>query len=177
VAVWLAAEDGDFQLGAYMKYTVPGEQMLTDALKRVLLPRVAAEAVFRCRGEDLAAKLTPQEGSYLKGQDVLAVNCTYLGESLAALVFFRDAKGPFDDEDESLLKQVSPIFAVTLASIVRGTDEDADAGHAGEDGNNPFFDGAEGREGKGGKDDTSKKKPKEKKDAADWWKRGEDPPF
>jgi len=180
VAVWLAAEDGDFQLGAYMKYTVPGEQMLTDALKRVALPRVEREAVLRCKAETLFDKMTPQEQSYLKGQDVIAVNCTYLGESLAALVFFRDAKAPFTDDDESLLKQVSPIFAVTLASIVRGTEEDADAERSGGEGeNNPFFDGAEGREGKGGKGGKDeKKKPKpEKKDAADWWKRGEDPPF
>jgi FixJ family two-component response regulator len=192
VAVWLAAEDGEFQLGAYMKYTVPGEQMLTDALKRVLLPRTSRDGLVRCKGEDLADKLTPQEMHFLKGQDVVAVNCTYLGESLAALVFFRDAKTPFTGDDESLLKQVSPIFAVTLASVVRGTEDDADhpdnadaeRGN-GEDGN-PFFDGSEGQGGGGkgegksggqGDKDNNKKKPKEKKDAADWWKRGEDPPF
>src|SRR6476660_3198641 len=38
VAVWLTAEDGEFQLGAYMKYTAPGEPILTDAMKRVILP-------------------------------------------------------------------------------------------------------------------------------------------
>ncbi|TMB85852.1 MAG: response regulator, partial [Chloroflexi bacterium] len=118
VAVWLSAEDGEFQLGAYMKYTVPGDTMLTDALKRVLLPKVAKDGFVRVRGDDLGDKLTPQELSFLKGQDIVAVNCTYLGESLAALVFFRDAKSPFTDDDESLLKQVSPIFAVSLASVV-----------------------------------------------------------
>src|SRR5215218_4218520 len=99
VAVWLSAEDGEFQLGAYMKYTVPGETMLTDALKRVLLPKVARDGFVRMKGEDLGDKLTPQELSYVKGQDVVAVNCTYLGESLAALVFFRDAKSPFTEDD------------------------------------------------------------------------------
>ena len=116
VAVWLSAEDGEFQLGAYMKYTVPGETMLTDALKRTLLPKVAKDGFVRMRGEDLGDKLTPQELSFLKGQDVVAVNCTYLGESLAAVVFFRDGKAPFSQDDDALLKTISPIFAVALAS-------------------------------------------------------------
>jgi FixJ family two-component response regulator len=166
VAVWLAGEDGEFQLGAYMKYTVPGEPILTDALKRALLPRVAKDGLSRLKGEDLADKLTPQEVNLLKGQDIVAVNCTYLGESLAALAFFRDAKSPFTAEDEALLKQVSPIFAVSLASVVRAAE--------GEDGDTPFFDGPEG----GAEKKDSKQQPKKKKeDAADWWKRGEDPPF
>ena len=167
VAVWLAGEDGEFQLGAYMKYTVAGEQILTDALKRALLPRVAKDGLSRLKGEDLKDKLTPQEMNLLKGQDIVAVNCTYLGESLAALVFFRDAKSPFTAEDETLLKQVSPIFAVSLASVVRGADE-------AEDGETPFFDG---NEGGAGKKDPKQQPKKKKEDAADWWKRGEDPPF
>jgi CheY-like chemotaxis protein len=165
VAVWLSSEDGEFQLGAYMKYTVAGEQMLTDALKRVLLPRAVRDGFVRARGEDFQDTLTPQEIALLKGQDVLAVNCTYLGESLAALVFFRDAKSPFNADDESLLKQVSPIFAVSLASVVRGADAEPE-------GETPFFDGNNEPE----KKDPKQQKKKEK-DAADWWKRGEDPPF
>jgi FixJ family two-component response regulator len=175
VAVWLSAEDGEFQLGAYMKYTVPGETLLTDALKRTLLPRVAKDGYVRLRGDDLGDKLTPQELSFLKGQDVVAVNCTYLGESLAALVFFRDAKAPFTDDDEALLKSVSPIFAVSLASVVRDA-EDGDGGgdkDSDKDGDgSPFFDGGAPEDN----NKSNKKKPK-KEDAADWWKRGEDPPF
>ena len=166
VAVWLSGEDGEFQLGAYMKYTVPGEQILTDALKRALLPRAVKDGLVRLKGEDLGDKLTPQEMALLKGQEIVAVNCTYLGESLAALVFFRDARSPFSAEDESLLKQVSPIFAVSLASVVRGAEGEGQA-----DGETPFFDGNAEQE----KKDPKQKKKKE--DAADWWKRGEDPPF
>jgi FixJ family two-component response regulator len=170
VAVWLSAEDGEFQLGAYMKYTVPGETMLTDPLKRVLLPKVARDGFVRMKGEDLGDKLTPQELSFVKGQDVVAVNCTYLGESLAALVFFRDAKSPFTEDDESLLKAVSPIFAVNLATVVRGAEDEVNGKP---DDDSPFFDGAEGQD----KPENKKKPKKENKDAADWWKRGEDPPF
>ena len=182
VAVWLSAEDGEFQLGAYMKYTVAGETLLTEAMKRVLLPRVERDGLVRVKGEDLADKLTPQELHYLKGQDVLAVNCTYLGESLAAIVFFREAKSPFTDDDESLLKHVSPIFAVSLASVVRDAEDEEKEG--GEEENNPFFDGGSNtdkpsNDGKNDKNDKNdKKKPrKNDKDQADWWKRGESPPF
>lgn len=168
VAVWLSAEDGEFQLGAYMKYTVAGEPILTDALKRVLLPRAVSDGMVRLQADELGDKLTPQEMALLKGQEIVAVNCTYLGESLAALVFFRDAKIPFTADDESLLKQVSPIFAVSLASVVRGAEGE---GEDGPEGDAPFLDGSA---------EPEKKDPKQKKkkdDAADWWKRGEAPPF
>jgi response regulator of citrate/malate metabolism len=168
VAVWLSAEDGDYQLGAYMKYTVPGEQLLTDAMRRVILPAVVRDGLTHVGGDDLADQFTPQEAALFKGQDILAVNCTYLGDSLAAVVFFRDAKTPFEEEFESLLKSVSPIFAVTLASVVRGTENDADS---------PFLD----KPGDGGggveEPDASAEKKKKKVDPADWWKRGEEPPF
>ena len=96
-------------------------------------------------------------------------------------MFFRDAKSPFENEFESLLKQVSPIFAVALASVVRGTEheaeyEDQDVG--------PFIDKNEERPAGGAADADSsddepkrdkKKRPKE--DPADWWKRGDTPPF
>ena len=179
VAIWLSAEDGEFQLGAYMKYTVSGETMLTDAMKRVLLPRVVRDGLVRLKGEELQDKLTPQEMHYLKGQDVVAVNCTYLGESLAAIVFFRDAKSAFTDDDESLLKQVSPIFAVSLASVVRGSEKDGDGdeGNGGDGDGNPFFDGSGGASGPKGEKNDKKKPKKDNKDSADWWKRGESPPF
>jgi FixJ family two-component response regulator len=184
VAVWLAAEDGEYQLGAYMKYTAAGEPPLTEAMRRVILPMVVRDGLVHVSGDDLKDKCTPQEAAFFRGQDVLAVNCTYLGDSLAAVVFFRDAKSPFEDEFEALLKSVSPIFAVTLASVVRGSEHDADT---------PFLDkddeasgGVADRDGGGGGDapaddggaDNNKPQPPKKKvDPADWWKRGEAPPF
>lgn len=161
VAVFLAADDGVFQLGAYMKYTIAGEGALTSAIKRTIVPMAVKDALVRLRAQDLADRLTPQEAAYLKGQDILAVNCTYLGESLAALVFFRDERTPFTDDDHSLLKQISPIFAVELATIVRD----------GQVTDTPFYDGDAPA------DDPNKKPKKEKKDPADWWKTGEQPPF
>lgn len=174
VAVWLTGEDGEFQLGAYMKYTVAGEPMLVDAIRRVLLPIAVRDGATHLKGDDLSDKLTPQEMHYLKGQDVVAVNCTYLGESLAAVVFFRDAKSPFSEEDDALLKTISPIFAVALASVVRDAKVDDD------DGETTFNDG-EGNSGGGGApeadDEKKNNKKRDKSSDADWWKRGEPPPF
>lgn len=167
VAMWLAGEDGEFQLGAYMKYTVPGEPALTDALQRVVLPIASRDNLTRLRGEDLADRLSAEEVGYFKGQDILAVNCTYLGESLAAMVFFRDVRSPFRAEDETLLKSICPLFAVSLASVVRETQgDDLDEDDAREMGN-----GSTG----GGLIDDGDKPPR--KSDADWWKRGDSPPF
>ena len=158
VAVWLASEQGDFQLGAYMKYTIPGDAAVTDALRRVIVPPVQREGVLHITSNDLRTQFTPPEFEVLKDQDMLAVNCTYLGESLAAVTFFRDVRSPFSADDEALVKSISPIFAVNLASVVR---ESEDGPH--EDSNNDgnTYDG---------------KKPR-KPDPADWWKNGGEAPY
>ena len=96
-------------------------------------------------------------------------SCTYLGEALAAVVLYRDAKTPFSDDDAAALKAVSPIFATALASVVRGSDgeDDDDTGDDRDGGASPFYDGPPPKDNE----------PKKKKDEADWWKRGEAPPF
>jgi response regulator of citrate/malate metabolism len=178
VAVWLTAEDGDFQLGAYMKYTAAGEPILTDAMKRVILPLAVRDGIVHVNGDELLDKFTPQEAAFYKGQDVLAVNCTYLGDSLAAVVFFRDAKAGFEEEFEGLLKSISPIFAVSLASVVRGSEHEADDGDEDPDERpregGPFLDKTDDG---GTADRQEPRKKKDKIDPADWWKRGEAPPF
>ena len=179
VAVWLASEEGEFQLGAYMKYTTPGQPALTEAMKDGLVPMVNREGFLHLSADEAKKALTGAELKHMAGQTVLGCNCTYLGESLAAVILFRDAASPFTDEDAAALKAISPIFATALASIVRRTDEDDDAADeadgesAGgdENKNTPFADG----DTLDNEPPTKPKKPK--KDDADWWKRGEPPPF
>jgi FixJ family two-component response regulator len=166
IAVWLAGEDEDFQLGAYMKYTLPGDTKLTEALRTGLVKLAGKEDMIHLSGDDLRARLTHKEIEFLKDQDVLAVNCSYLAESLAVVVMFRDAKAGFSEADAATLKAVCPLFAVALAGIVRGNEdeeEDAEGGSLLDETNQ----------------DQEKEKPekKKKKDDADWWKRGEAPPF
>ncbi len=173
VAAWLASEDTEFQLGAYMKYTTAGSPQLTDAMKNGIVPMINRESFLHLSADEAKKVLTAEELKHMSGQTILATGCTYLGESLASVILFRDAASPFTDEDAAALKAISPLFATALASCVRaseGSGEDADAETNG-DADNPFYDNTV-------EDDAPKEKPKKpKKDDADWWKRGEAPPF
>jgi hypothetical protein len=162
IAVWLAGDDDEFQLGAYMKYTLPGEARLTDAMRAGLVKLTAKENHIHLSGEELMAKLTTREVEFFKDQDVLAVNCSYLAESLAVVIMFRDSKAGFSDEDSATLKVVCPLFATALAGIVRGHE-----GPPEEDDSGSLLD----------ENNQDKPQKKKKDDAADWWKRGEEPPF
>jgi FixJ family two-component response regulator len=173
IAVWLAGEDDDFQLGAYMKYTIPGEAKLTEAMRTGMVKVAVRENFLHLKGDDLRARLTSKELEQLKDQDLVAVNCTYLAESLGVVILFRDAKAGFTEEDAATLKAVCPLFAVALAGIVRGEGDDDGDDHDEDGGNGGKGDGGL-LDGDGNQDKPAKKK---KKDEADWWKRGEDPPF
>jgi FixJ family two-component response regulator len=170
IAVWLAGDEEEMQLGAYMKYTLAGEAKLTDALRCGLVKVTLKEGHFHLAGDALKAKLTRDELHYLAQHDVLAVNCTYLAESLGVIVMFREAKAGFTPEDAATLKAISPLFAVSLANIVKGGERE-------EDPDDPHFK----KPNDGGTiDENQQDKPKprdKKKDDADWWKRGEPPPF
>jgi FixJ family two-component response regulator len=167
VAIWLASEDQTFELGAYMKFTIAGEPKLTDAMRRGLIPMISREGSVHLFGPEMQAHLTPAEWEQLAGQEILGANCTYLGESLASVVMFRDDKSPFSDDDVAMIRTISPIFAVALASMVRQAHEDEfedDTGGLLDDNIEP-------------RRDDKQSKPPKKPDAADWWKRGEPPPF
>ena len=162
VAVWLASEDEGYQLGAYMKYTIAGEEQFTNAMRTGIVPMVMKDGFISMNAKQAEQNLTPAELDFMRNQTVMGVNCTYLGESLAALVLFRDDRSPFTEEDGAMIKAISGIFATCLATIVRGGDE-----------------GSEDNEGGLLDDDVDSDKPKrrEKNNDADWWKRGEAPPF
>ena len=181
VAVWLASDQGESELGAYMKYTIAGEKEFTEAMKLGLLPLAHREGFVHLSSEEIAAQLTEAEVKHLAGQTLMAVNCTYLGETLATFVAFRDARSPFSEEDGVMLKAISPLFAVALASVVRKSEGELD-----EEGN-PFYDDSDAAgndhvdddDRKAERDREREKKKREDKErhSADWWKRGEPPPF
>ena len=156
IALWLAGDDGEFQLGAYMKFTIPGEDPVASAMQTSLLPATVRDGFLHVPGESLRGRLKDEEFKILSGQDFLAISCTYLGEPLAAMIFFRDTASAFSDNDEAMLKAIAPVFATALATIVRDPTE-------GDEGDSPFAD-----------DDEP---PREGRRAEDWWKRGEPPPF
>lgn len=61
VAVWLASDDGAFELGAYMKYTIAGETDLTEAMRHGLVPMTSRDATVHIKPSDAKQKLTPAE--------------------------------------------------------------------------------------------------------------------
>jgi CheY-like chemotaxis protein len=165
VAVWLVGGDEDFQLGAYMKYTIPGDGPLTEALRKGLLQRVRREEVVHLEDDEVMNQLSADELRFLRGQTVVGVHCTYLGESLACLVLFREGAKPFTDQDLATLRAISPIFGVTLATMVRQDADDEDGDALDEEG------------GLMDQDEQDKPTKRRKKDDGDWWKNGEPPPF
>ena len=161
IGIWLASAEHDLQLGAFMKYTIAAEPPLMEALQKNLLKLTMRRGFLRLGAQDLKATLTPAELKYLAEQEVLAINCTYLGESLAVMALFRDHNTPFSADDVSALKTMSPLFGLSLARAVRSHDGENDEPHEGNGGTPP---------------PSNDNKPK-KKDPADWWKNGEAPPF
>ena len=166
VGLWLSGDDGVFQLGAYMKHTVPGDDAIVDAMRVGVLPAAARDGLIHCPGTDLKG-LTKSQRQAFATQDVLALSATYLGEPLAALVFFRDTAAAFDDDAVAVLKAVGPVFATALAAVVR----DPDAHAAAETGRESGGESGEGGPVLDDSDDIESDKPE------DWWKRGERPPY
>lgn len=195
IAIYLAGDDSSFELGAYMKYTIPGSKPLTDALKEGIVEQASRENFVSYAEPEIADHLTPTEMDHVKGNGVMAINAAYLGESLAVIVMFREAKTPFTQDDAAMLRSIAPIFANMLTTLAKtgpdhskdhGVDEDDDEddmNELGEDVSNEFdsmlddlfnpdFKGDKNKPG----DKQGSNKPK-KPDPADWWKTGEDSPF
>jgi CheY-like chemotaxis protein len=173
IAVFLAADD-QFQLGAYVKYTVTSSPELTEALRHGLLNRVNRDGFVRLSGEESTQQLTATELRFLRNHAVIAANCTYLGESLASVILFRDGSTPFSNEDAETFKAIAPVFAIALAASTRG---DAPGETTSDDGvtDHPADDYIDPTSETDSPPPTKKRKPKQ--DDADWWKRGEAPPF
>lgn len=170
IAIYLSGDDGSFELGAFMKYTIAGSKPLTDAIRHGILETVVRDDFVHWTDRESSELLTDAEMTHLKGQTLMGVNATYLGESLGTIIMFRDGKSPFSSEDAAVLRTIAPVFAHALTNLARREDGDQKwIEEPGEDEqawpednvDEPF-------------DDKPKRK---KKDDADWWKRGEQPPF
>lgn len=170
IAIYLVGEDQQYELGAYMKYTIPGTKELTNAMRDGLVRHVARDGFVAASGNDLLELLSAEEIALLHGQTLIGTTCNYLGESLAAIVLYRDEKSPFSREDEQMLKAIAPMFATTLTSLVHRETPNADDDSA--DGADDFW-----PDPSHDNDDNPKRKRRDRTGDADWWKRGEPPPF
>ena len=161
VGLWLAGDEGSFQLGAYMKYTIAGDDPVVEAMQNGILPGTMKDGFLHAPGETLRDALPKEQYEILKNQDILGIACNYLAEPLAAIMFFRDAETPFSENDVATLKAVAPLLATALASNVR------DAAPEGMDNfDNSPEDG----------DTLNPDAPKSGK-GDDWWKKGDRAPF
>lgn len=155
VGLWLAGDEGTFQLGAYMKYTIAGDDPVVEAMQNGILPGTMKDGFMHSPGEYLRDCLPAAQFEILAKQDILGIACNYLAEPLAAVMFFRDSETPFTDNDVATLKAVAPLLATALASKVR----EPNPHESMEDGDLLDPDG-----------------PKAKV-SDDWWKKGDRAPF
>jgi hypothetical protein len=125
-------------------------------MKKGIVRIADRDGFIRLHGDEAQDKLTPAELDYLADQDVVAVNSTYLGETLAVVVLFREAAKGFVDSDIATLKTISPLFALSLAGVVKAAQQ--------EDGDSAL-------------DDTNRDEDRDSRHRDDWWKNGEAPPF
>jgi response regulator of citrate/malate metabolism len=178
IAIYLVGDDQQYELGAYMKYTIPGARELTDAMRDGLVQRVARDGLLLAEGTELTELLSPAELKLLLGQSMIGTNCNYLGESLAVMLVYRDEKHPLTREDAEILRAIAPLFATALATLVRH--EEQGGSDVSED-DLPGDDlwGEEGPREEDGERDRNARRPRRRDKAAeaDWWKRGEPPPF
>lgn len=173
IAIYLSNEDATFDLGAYMKFTISGSKELTEALKNGVIEQIAREDFVQWTDAEAADALSPQELDVINGHGVMGVNATYLGESLATIVLFRDGKSPFTAEDAATLRGIAPIFAQVLTTMAKTEDideeEEADDRRDASDAIDELSD----EEPKKRRKEERPKKP----DDADWWKRGDAAPY
>lgn len=169
IAIWLSGDEENFELGAYMKYTIVGDVKVTTALQHAVVAATARDGFLNLSAEDMAKRLKPADRAVLPNQAALCTSCTYLGESLAVIALFRDGKTPYRIEDDAMLRQIATVFATRLTTLVKRGDEDetedADGHIKPADNSAPWG------------EEEPKQSKKKKPDAADWWKTGEAPPF
>jgi len=195
IAIYLASDDASFELGAYMKYTIPGSKSLTDALKLGIVEQAAQDQFVSYVEPEIADHLTAAELEHVHGNGVMAVNAAYLGESLGVIVMFRDGKTPFTQDDAAMLKSVAPLFAQSLTTLAKTGPLNGSADDAEEDPVDNVIDEPDDasdslldqlfnpdpedkpKGNSNGESKNPKNKGKKKDDPADWWKRGDDSPY
>src|SRR5207302_10938875 len=127
-----------------------------EAIRKEIVTIADQEGFVRLHGDEAQEKLTPAELDYLSDQDIVATNCTYLGETLAVVVLFREAAKGFVKADVATLKTISPLFALSLAGVVKAAQQEN-----GDDALN----------------DLNRDEDPESRREDEWWKNGDAPPF
>ena len=140
-----------YDLRMYVKHVVDGTPLNTRSLLNAVIKRGIKSS------QSFIGPLGEESGAYAN-HHVIATLGTYVGHVNSVIVLTRPklvlGGNPFSSRDESVLVLFVPLFAVALANR-------SDSAIAEDDSD----------------EQTDRQVPERKKDPADWWKHGEDPPF
>ncbi|MES2437044.1 MAG: hypothetical protein V4519_03450 [Patescibacteria group bacterium] len=153
IALWLKQEKGHFENVAYFKHTVPKTKDVLSALEHVVVSRAIHEGLVTLS----ASRRRFSHLRALADNDVIAMRLTSLGSVSGVLLVFRHKRqgGTFTGSDKHLLVQSESIFMSALAGAQDRASEETK------------------RPNEEAPPPPQTKPP----DPADWWKRGEKPPY
>lgn len=121
-AVYLPTNHSDFSLGAYVNYDCSRDEadVLLDHLADIVPPRFADDEVvrwFETPGE-IRAEIDDAVG-WLDESTMVVFPCRHKGETLAVLVFFRDANRRFTRDLMPQIETMGKLFGEQLARVIR----------------------------------------------------------
>jgi hypothetical protein len=121
-AVFLPTGSGDYALGAYVNSDLSAQtrDALLDALADAGPGAVElTDRLMVLRDDASLVDAFGDAASWLEGRDVVAGSCVERGESIAALVFFRDRSSGFGEGEVEELRRFRASFAARLGRVVR----------------------------------------------------------
>lgn len=121
-AVFLADDQLNFDLGAYVNYDCPREtiSVLLDHLCQAVCPQMADETELVLFDDaDTFAQFIGADAGFLAGSQVVALSCLHEGECLAVIVLFRSKDDPFGEEVSTTLEILRSIFAEQIAHVLK----------------------------------------------------------
>jgi hypothetical protein len=150
IAIYLPNENGDALIpGSYVSLAVKNDDVLLDKLVTYILREIGRKSSGKLSFKGEGDEMSEMIFERLAGYDLIVRRCTHLTQTIGMAVVFRQPqlKKLFTPHYEKMLKVFEPIFSTALMECFRSNDEPDD-------------------------DQGS-----QKGDKADWWKRGEQPPF
>ena len=119
MAVFLAQEDNQMEVAAYVKYTIASSPEFIKELAERVIPQTPNDGVLHRHGRELPA--ADIKAPALNNQDILAIKCEYLGDPIAVVIAFRYGGNPFTRLDEIKMNAIRDTLGRALAaSVYRG---------------------------------------------------------
>lgn len=121
-AVFLPTTAGDYSLGAYVNYDCPKDtaDVLLDHLANTAAPRIAElPSPLHLTDPQGVARTLGDDAGWLGDSHALALPCRHEGETLAAVLLFRDKRTPYTGTTIQQMRTVSDLFAAQLSRVIR----------------------------------------------------------